>query len=265
MTAAPQQGGFSLIELAMALFIVALLMGTLLSPLSGAFEERRRQSTRAQLKEINQALLGFAAVRGRLPCPASAQSHGQEAFIGDGNPLTGGDCQVQHGFVPAATLSLTSPLNSDGLLLDAWHNPYRYSVDQSNVDGSGQSTADFTTTGDMAAVGMPNLSPQLLVCTRAASNQNCSDNGGTLRANHLVAVTLSMGADWATYSSLDQRANAGGASLNSATRSYPMANNRYFVSASYTQSNDDQHFDDLVIWLSDNLLYTHLLKAGQLP
>ncbi len=64
--------GFSLIELAIVLFIVSLLIGGLLMPLSAQNEIRGRQETDKALANIREALIGFAVVNGRLPCPAVA-------------------------------------------------------------------------------------------------------------------------------------------------------------------------------------------------
>ena len=66
-----KQLGFSLIEMAIVLFIVALLLGGLLPTVSSQIEQQHTNETRKQLDEIQQALLGFAVINGRLPCPAS--------------------------------------------------------------------------------------------------------------------------------------------------------------------------------------------------
>ena len=64
--------GFSLVELAMVLFIVSLLIGGLMMPLSAQHEIHGRQETDKALTNIREALIGFAIVNGRLPCPAPA-------------------------------------------------------------------------------------------------------------------------------------------------------------------------------------------------
>jgi prepilin-type N-terminal cleavage/methylation domain-containing protein len=65
-----RSSGFTLVELAMVLFIVSLLIGGLLMPLSAQNEVRGRQETDRALANIREALIGFAAINGRLPCPA---------------------------------------------------------------------------------------------------------------------------------------------------------------------------------------------------
>ena len=63
-----RQAGFTLIEMAMVLMIVALLLGGLLPTISSQAEQRHENDTRKQLDEIQQALIGFAIINGRLPC-----------------------------------------------------------------------------------------------------------------------------------------------------------------------------------------------------
>lgn len=73
-TTAPQarhQGGFTLAELAVVLIILALLSGSLLVPLGSRMEARDRQLTLERLRDIQQALTGFAIIHGRLPCPST--------------------------------------------------------------------------------------------------------------------------------------------------------------------------------------------------
>src|SRR5688572_9709541 len=123
--------GFSLIEMAMVLVILGTLLGGVLVAVSQTAENGRRTTARNQLREIESALYGFAQVHGRLPCPALDNSNGYES------PLGGGTCNSNHGFVPATTLNLNGAINTDGLLLDPWQNPIRYSV-------AGTTTPEFT-------------------------------------------------------------------------------------------------------------------------
>ncbi|HUW25479.1 MAG TPA: prepilin-type N-terminal cleavage/methylation domain-containing protein [Gallionella sp.] len=64
------QPGFTLVEMAIVLAIVGLLLGGLIPTLSAQMESQRINETRKQLDEIQQALMGFAIINGRLPCPA---------------------------------------------------------------------------------------------------------------------------------------------------------------------------------------------------
>jgi prepilin-type N-terminal cleavage/methylation domain-containing protein len=66
--------GFTLLELLMVLLVVAILAAGLSMPLAAQVQMRRYDETRRALDEAREALLGFAASSGRLPCPASAAS-----------------------------------------------------------------------------------------------------------------------------------------------------------------------------------------------
>ena len=62
--------GFTLIEIAVTLFIVTLLIGSILVPLQTQVEIRKIEETQRLLEQAREALLGYAASRGYLPCPA---------------------------------------------------------------------------------------------------------------------------------------------------------------------------------------------------
>ena len=67
---APGRGiarGFTLVELAMVLVILALLGGSLLVPVASRLEARDRNATLERLRDIQHALTGFAIIHGRLP------------------------------------------------------------------------------------------------------------------------------------------------------------------------------------------------------
>ncbi|OED36802.1 hypothetical protein AB833_25675 [Chromatiales bacterium (ex Bugula neritina AB1)] len=223
-----RQQGFSLLEIAMVLVIMGALLGSVLEPFGASFIEKKRKASVAQLYDIRDALLGFAITRHRLPCPV---------ITGD---QPEGDCTLEHGFVPAALLGVSGRYNSDGLLLDAWGVPLKYSVSGADADGDG--VPDFTTAGEMADVGLQFLAPQFEICDESTSCRQ-------LRANQIPVVLVSEGAMRSTGSA-DELENRD-------------SDNR-FVSRDFDTSGDDQ-YDDLVVWLSENILYTELVKAAVLP
>lgn len=230
--------GFTLTEMAIVLLIVALLIGGLLVPMSAQMDIRNQADTQKKLAEIQEALLGYAVARGRLPCPAV------DAATGEESPLNTGNCTTQEGFLPATTLGL-SPTDANGYALDAWNNRIRYAI----TDQNGKA---FTTPNGMRNAGLSNLAPDLRVCPSAAA---C---GSPLTTN-AVAVIYSVGANGVA-------GGAGGASAdemenpnpNSGANPDPTA--KQFVSRGHTPT-----YDDIVIWLSPNVLYNRLIAAGQLP
>ena len=66
-----EQRGFTLIELAIVMFIVALMLGGMLLPLSAQQDVRARSETTRMMNEAREALIGFAMINDRFPCPAS--------------------------------------------------------------------------------------------------------------------------------------------------------------------------------------------------
>ena len=222
------QKGFTLLEVAIVLLITGVLMGAMLRPFGTQLIERQRSETKMQLMRIQSSLIGYAAANGKLPCP----------LIDSGNP--NGDCSKQHGFVPSAVLGVDGAYDEQGLLLDSWGNPVRYSVSGTDSDGDGQ--PDFTTVFGMQAAGMQALSPDYEICETASV---CAQ----LRANQVPVLLLSTGPN-ANPRSDDEQEN-----LDDDVR---------FVMRDPDQAGSDQ-FDDLVVWVSENSLYTHLIKAGVMP
>ena len=256
--------GFSLVEVAIVLIILGLLLGTLIKPLGSVYQQDKVRQAHTDLSNILEALVGYAITHARLPCPASVAP--DDTNNGAESPEGGGDCDQPHGFVPALTLALQGPRNQDGLLVDPWGNPYRYSVSQRDDGGLG--TADFTTQGDMAAVGAENLRPNLEACPTASDQANqCSPNADRLTDDGVPAIIYSMGRNWANYSADDEEENAGesGATMTNADGlSYPIANDNIFVSKGFSVVEGNE-FDDIVLWLSPYPFYSRLIDAGVLP
>ncbi len=234
--------GFTLVEMAMVLAIVTLLLTGLVPTISGQIEQRRSAETKKQLDEIQQALIGFAIIKGRLPCPATTSSNGLE------NPSTGGTCtNFNDGYVPGATLGLNS-LNELGLVLDAWDNPIRYVV-------TSWSSSTYTTADGMATAGLSSLNPTLLVCSTATgiTGTGCA-SGEALTANPGVPVVIfSTGKNGATGGTgTDESENLNG--------------DRFFVSHTPTATGSPNgEFDDLMVWISNQVLLNRMVSAGKLP
>ncbi|ALO45368.1 prepilin-type N-terminal cleavage/methylation domain-containing protein [Pseudohongiella spirulinae] len=240
--------GFSLIEMAVVLMILGFLLSGLLVSLSQSTENTRRTDANAQLKRIEEALLGFAQANGRLPCPASHTSAGQEAIVDVATGVCNVPTTVTHGFVPAATLGLTGAVNADGLLTDPWGNPYRYSV-SNRIQGANRAfTSSVGMTALFAAAPLNNTN-MLRVCRQAP----CVD----IITDLAPAVVLSMGANWSSFSSANEVANAG----NVVVGGYRLTNTNDFVSTEYNETT----FDDLIIWISPNILFSRMISAGRLP
>jgi prepilin-type N-terminal cleavage/methylation domain-containing protein len=109
--------GFTLTEMAVVLFIVALLIGGMVLPLSAQRDLRDAGEARKQLAESIEALYGFAASRPgkpHLPCP-DTDADGME------NRNPDGSCGTIFGDLPWVDLGIGRR--------DAWGaHPLRYAV-----------------------------------------------------------------------------------------------------------------------------------------
>lgn len=170
--------------MAIVLVILGVLLGGLITPFSTQLEASKRKGADALIKEAQDALIGFAATNGRLPCPATAASNG----LSDPNTATTA-CTTYHGFVPIRTLGLNGSVDANTRLLDPWLNPIRYSV--SNV-----STSAYTNDISLG------LTPDFRVCQL----QDCS----VILADNVVALVFSTGEDGTTTTSVDQLENTDG-------------------------------------------------------
>jgi len=126
--------GFTLIEMALVLIILGLLMGSLLFPLPKQIEQKRINITQQRLDEIKEALLGFAVLHNRLPCPASDENGLESTCNNEGN-------------IPWRVLGVGR--------YDTWGNPFRYRVDS-------KYTVQLVPTDPLAPIP-PNTSSGLVV------------------------------------------------------------------------------------------------------
>lgn len=246
-----RNSGFSLVEMAMVLLILGLLLGGGLSLLDAQVEQKKIKDTEALLAQAKDALIGFAVVNGRLPCPASSTSLGKEEFVA-GSSASDGQCSnFYDGFLPAVTLGL-APLDSEGYATDAWSlksNRMRYALTQAN-------SYAFTKTDGMKTQTIALLTSDLKVCTSAT--------GITATACGSVASTISLSADAiAVLYSLGKNAPSGGGGIDEAAN---LNSDQVFVSHPLTPVGAvNGEFDDIVTWLSPNILFNRLVQAGRLP
>lgn len=111
-----KQRGFSLVELAIVLVIVALLIGGMLVPLSAQREIQRSNETQRKLSEIKEALLGFAVINGRLPCPTTTTDPANANY-----GIEDAACINIEGYLPWKSLGVEE--------IDAWGSKRTASAD----------------------------------------------------------------------------------------------------------------------------------------
>lgn len=260
--------GFTLVELTIVLIIVSLLIGGLAVSLTAQIDTANIKETQRRLEQAQEALLGFAAANGRLPCPAAAGS-GTETFCTNGGPgacgaaiatvQSHGRCANPYdGFLPATTLGL-APADASGQLVDSWQSPVRYAV-ATQYDAT-NAIYSFTAPNGMKTTKLESLAPDLRVCATSAtmdsvgtSSAKCHSDGTTnTLSNSTVAIVYSLGRNWSTGGSAgDEQHNPNPNTIITADRA--------FVSTVNTAA-----FDDIVSWLSPNVLYNRMITAGRLP
>ncbi len=246
--------GFTIAELAVVLVIVGLLIGGLLVPLANQVEARNFADTQKQLEYAREALLGFAIANGRLPCPASSSSAGDESPSGGVSVCT----NHYDGYLPAKALGMQQ-LDSSGYSIDAYNNRIRYSLAQTVTPAGCTSTPAFSSSVNLKANGLQCQPADLSICKSSqASGFNGTSCGvasnDLVNANTVVAIVYSTGKNGSTIDALrsDEQAN--------------LAATATFVHHSPTPSTaTGGEYDDQMIWISAGILYGRMVSAGVLP
>ena len=270
-----RQSGFTLIELAMVLFIVTLLIGGMLLPLSAQTEIRGRQEPDRALVNIREALLGFAVTNGRLPCPAVASipagttvsglQAGQEAttpagangpcacttavsgiagIVGAGAvacSVASPDTDSVGGVLPWATLGLPET--------DAWGRRYTYRVGTQFARlATGQTT--FGSCTPSATV----QTAAFALCSIGAISVSTAAAGGTTVSSGVPVIVISHGKN-----GLGAVSSTGSitAAATAADEVENADNNAAFANGS--------NIDDQLIWVPATVLMGRMLAAGKLP
>jgi type II secretory pathway pseudopilin PulG len=270
--------GFSLVELAIVMAIVAFLLAGLMFTLSAQTEQRSIEETRRRLEMARDLVLAFTVVNGRLPCPARSTSAGAEARDAATGQCTSGGVEDYYGgtlaggavggLLPAQTIGFQQ-VDSAGFAVDAWQNRIRYAVAKTTASStcSGAPTAPhFVNAANMKANGIACQPGDLLVCksanvTPALSATSC---GGTpaganqvMSQSLVVAIFFSTGKNGATGGTgIDEAAN-----LNGAGNVDPI----FVYHTPSPSSSAAGEFDDQMLWITVGELYGKLIAAGQLP
>lgn len=234
--------GFSLIELTIVLVIVALLSGGLMLSLGSQRDLSLNKENQLQIQSIQEALLGFAMVNGRLPCPAdptlpSGGTAGAEAQQPCNDPsCIAGDmiCMREHGVVPWRTLGLKET--------DAWGNRFTYFAGRefANPLNDAEKKAGLRSRPTLDTPGRATI----------------EDGKGNSVALQIPAVLVGHGR------------GSGGA--------YQTSGTRIAVSGGNEQENADDDltfisripsdsFDDEVAWINPSILKSRLVAVGKLP
>lgn len=258
--------GFTLAELAVAFVIIAILLAGAIIPLRTQIDVRNTADTQRSMDAIKEAIIGFALVNGRLPCPAdgtiSAGSAGSGTEQYNGSQCANVSGVVTFGVVPWATLGVSET--------DAWGRRFSYYVSPHFADAVG-------TTFDCTPTPAPTQS-SFALCSLGILTVNTRNDGthaATAIGSVLPAVIISHGKNgYGAYTSsgttlaapaagTDEAANA--THTNGATTFYSRTPTPSASGCSDTAAGSFCEFDDIVVMISTPTLIARMVSAGKLP
>jgi type II secretory pathway pseudopilin PulG len=229
-----QQAGFTIVEIAIVLLVVGLMIGGLVAPLTSQLEQRRVSETQRVMDEAREALFGFALRNGYLPCPAVSAVDGRE-------DRSGSICNKRYGYLPWATLGVQR--------LDGWGRVLAYSLTPAFGNSMGffslNTPRDITVAtrgmdGDIIPASDVNDIPAVIL------SFGRNGYGGTSDQNTRI---LDAGAN-----NVDEKTNLTGDGVAFVTR--PLSTDPRAPGG---------EFDDLVLWISPNILFSRMVAAQKLP
>ncbi len=294
--------GFTLVEIAIALLIVAILLGYTMAMLPIQQDLKNYREADREMEEIIDHLIAFAQVNRRLPCPdtsggvgsfpgivtgvidgqedtadnvvnipvAGTNPWGIDQVPADDNAFDNLDdgCMAYFGFLPAKTLGMNGSYDANGRLLDPWGGAYGYAVSDiasdANIDGDNGN-------GDIG-IGDDLVTPN-----------GIRDEGlSNVTPDLFVCDTPGVGgADVGCAAPANQVAGNVAAVIISLGKDFTLpppsniqaenvddfhngTNDKVYIYS--TRSNvAGAEYDDIVKWISPNELFSKMIEAGQLP
>ena len=262
-----RRSGFTLVELAVVVAIVALLLGALLAPLATQYSLRKNKEGERALASIKEALLGFAVTRGRLPCPDTDAVDGNIDGLED-TTVVGGvqpdDCTSTVGILPWQTLGIFPA--------DPWGRLYHYQVTQEFAYPvlTGEPPAGPPPVTVPARLALDDVGT-LTVMTRADDKSVVDmtttavavvwSTGGNGQGGRLLGVTTTLPPPAAGTDEERNLPNAVGTDLYVLRVQTPVAG----ACSDTVATQPYCEFDDLVTWISAPELFNRLVQAGLLP
>lgn len=218
--------GFTLVELAIVLVIVALLTGGMLLSLSAQSDARNAADARKQLNEIKDALLGFAATNGYLPCPDDDTDPTSASY---GVAETG--CTNKEGWLPFKTLGVYE--------FDPWGTH--------RTQNSDPPLGRWRYRVDTAFTGAIKLTTVQTDALSIVDNRDSPLTNTAVAQDRPVVVFYSTGANGAKDG------------FNATADPIPPSP----LSGKYQSDNPGNGFDDILGWISRPILFNRLIAAGR--
>lgn len=272
-----RNSGFSLVELAVVMTIVAFLLGSAMFTLSAQTDNRNFNDTQQRLEQAKELLLAYAVVNRRLPCPAAAPPNApfsNAGGTGTESPAGGNACTDHYtGFLPGLTIGY-APVDNLGYALDGWGNRIRYAV-SNTATGSAN---NFTVAHNSATTpwSIASTPADLAVCVSWVSTTYPCGTAMPSTANTVIAGNTAVAVIWSQGKNFGAR--AGGGVANGAAGVDEAANNKHRLPAPTAQSthgifvyhpptpaSTGNEFDDQMVWIPVGVLYSRMIAAGILP
>ena len=229
--------GFTLIEMAVAIFVIALLLGSFLVPLTTQVEQRQIGDMEKNLSEMRDALLGFAIANGYLPCPDTGTNGSENAGATTCSTITS---NVACGRLPYVTLGVPNS--------DVWGNRLTYCVNELFARRGAGSTFTLSTVGTDIRI-----CPTAATCASAPISSTAIFGIIAHGRNGYGATNLSTGSSNPAAPHADERENYDN-------------NDRDIVWRIRTADGSAAgEFDDVVVWLPRYTLFNRMVAAGKLP
>ena len=243
--------GFTLLETTLAILVLAILLAGLAVPLSTQVTLQRLAETRRQLDEAREAVLGFASAHGRLPCPATPSSRGEERFA-PGSDARDGHCEAFFdGFLPAATLGLAN-LDDEGFVRDAWGakaNRLRYAVHGGRPTGGIENALTRVNGLRLATMDAAGGATWLVICASGTSADSQGCGPATLQLTRRAAFVVH---------------SSGPNAPHEPPRGSDEARNRDGDGV-FVAREQGADYDDVLTWAPIHGLLSRMVAAGRLP
>ncbi|MDK9703698.1 MAG: prepilin-type N-terminal cleavage/methylation domain-containing protein [Sulfuritalea sp.] len=235
-----RQTGFTLVEMAIVLLIVALLLGGGLAVFSAQIEQQKFKDTQKSLEDAKEALIGFAASHAAtdgkpyLPCPDKTTAVGAGTANDGQEDRAVGVCVVTEGNLPWITLGIAGA--------DGWGNRLRYRVTlafRSSTAGMQLSSLGTLTVNNELAVAVATAVPAVILSHGSNGYGATSSSGAVIAQPPAVNIY----------------------EINNANA----ADDIFISSSPIATGGTGGEFDDIVTWLPATILFNRMLQAGKLP
>lgn len=242
------QRGFSLVEVAVVVVIVGFLLAGLMTMLAAQQAAQRSQENRRLMLQAKEALLGFVAINGRLPCPADPTSVSGTAGAGvERAPTATGCTGGTVGVLPWTSLGLPET--------DAWHRRFTY-----RVSAFFARTVDPTRAASQyGCASAPPVAPTraaFALCT-PGDNVVRATAGGADLVTDAPAVLVSHGPNgWNAFLPTGSAMAASG----DADETENGNGDAIFVDKTPTDA-----YDDATDWLAAPVVMNRAVQSGRLP